>query len=146
MEILKKSIVIFVLSFSLFLLTGCVEYNPDYLKTEEYDLDFSSLNSHYNQEKEFIKFVNHVDELTGKTIRVKGYTVTEAEGDVDYHYLIVGAYDSVDENYLEILFSGGYPEDGTDVEITGRVDTYEEDGYLYDCIICNSIEPIEVEE
>ena len=35
MEILKKSIVIFVLSFSLFLLTGCVEYNPDYLKTEE---------------------------------------------------------------------------------------------------------------
>lgn len=125
----KKSIVIFVLIAFLAIFTGCgYKYDSSYLKTSNFDLDLLALSSDEEIFREFVKIYNNVKLLYGKSISIRG----TYEEDANYHYLVVGIMD--DKTYYIELNADSYPENGTEVEVTGYLDYYYEHGESYDCI------------
>ena len=75
----------------------------------------------------------------GKTIRIAGYysAFEDTARGVVYHACVIPDATACCAQGIEFIWAGEhvwpdeYPEEGTQIVVTGRLDVYEEDGYLY---------------
>jgi hypothetical protein len=75
----------------------------------------------------------------GKIIRMAGYYsfYNDQEQGVVYHACIIPDATACCAQGIEFIWAGehnwpdDYPEDGTDITVTGRLEIYEENGYSY---------------
>ena len=75
----------------------------------------------------------------GKTIRIAGYysAFEDTARGVVYHACVIPDATACCAQGIEFIWAGehdwpdDYPEEGTQIVVTGRLDVYEEDGYLY---------------
>ncbi len=75
----------------------------------------------------------------GKIIRMAGYYsfYNDQEQGVVYHACIIPDATACCAQGIEFVWAGehnwpdDYPEDGTDITVTGRLEIYEENGYSY---------------
>ncbi len=75
----------------------------------------------------------------GKVIKMSGYysAYEDTERNVVYHACVIPDATACCAQGIEFVRAGehnwpdGYPEEGTGIIVTGRLDTYEEDGYMY---------------
>ncbi len=75
----------------------------------------------------------------GMVIRMAGYysSYEDTEKDAVYHACIIPDASACCSQGIEFVWKGEhawpdeYPAEGTDIVVTGRLETYEEDGYTY---------------
>ena len=75
----------------------------------------------------------------GKIIRMAGYysAYEDTEKDVVYHACVIPDATACCAQGIEFVLAGehswpeDYPEEATDIIVTGRLETYEEDGYMF---------------
>ena len=75
----------------------------------------------------------------GKTIRIAGYysAFEDTNRGVVYHACVIPDATACCAQGIEFIWAGEhdwpdeYPEEGTQIVVTGCLDVYEEDGYLY---------------
>ena len=75
------------------------------------------------------------DDYIGKIIRMSGMAVssTDPETDITYHAVIIRDATACCASGLDYILADGqeYPEDETDVTVTGEFELFEEDGFYY---------------
>ena len=91
------------------------------------------------------------DKYIGKTVKMRGsyYASYYDETGKYYHYVIIEDAAACCQQGLEFIWNGDhtypedYPADGTEVEVVGTFDTYEELGVSYSYILTDKITIIE---
>lgn len=86
----------------------------------------------------------------GKTIKMSGqyYASYYQETGKYYCFVIVADAAACCQQGLEFIWNGehaypdDYPMDGTEIEVTGVFDSYDEDGTTYYCIMVDKISPV----
>lgn len=105
---------------------------------ESVDIDLTKLSSTMVY-SEVYNIVMMPDEYLGKTLKMQGNfrLYPDVDSDAVYFAVVIPDATACCEQGFEFVWDGehSYPEDypaeNTKVEITGRLDTYEEDGYEY---------------
>ncbi len=102
------------------------------------DLDLSALSGTVVYAQIF-NLVSDPDPWLGKTIRMAGYYsyYDDQEQGVVYHACIIPDATACCAQGIEFIWAGehnwpeDYPEEGTDITVTGRLEIYEENGVSY---------------
>lgn len=102
------------------------------------DLDLSKLSGTvvYSQ---IYNMMYEPEPFIGKVIRMAGYysAYEDLERNVVYHACVIPDATACCAQGIEFIWAGEhawpeeYPMEGTDIIVTGRMETYEEDGYMY---------------
>ena len=102
------------------------------------DLDLSGLSGTvvYSQ---VYNIMYEPEAYVGKVIKMAGYysAYEDTTRDVVYHACVIPDATSCCAQGIEFIWGGEhqwpdeYPEEGTDIIVTGRLETYDEDGYEY---------------
>ncbi len=124
-----------VLILTLCAVTGFAETAVHYTAV---DLDLSGMSGTFV----YAQVYNMVSDYTsylGKVIRMRGYYsfFEDTERNVVYHACVIPDATACCAQGIEFIWAGEhawpdeYPEEGTDITVTGRLAVYEEDGYMY---------------
>lgn len=123
-----------------------VENKPDLSTTEGVDIDLTLLSSTLVY-AEVYNMMYYPEDYVGKIIKMKGSfnVYTDTEKGIDYLAVLVADATACCQQGLEFTWEGHkYPEDypkmGTEMTVTGEVELYEEDGFMYLRIIADSVE------
>ena len=123
-----------------------VENKPDLSKTEGVDVDLTLLSSTLVY-AEVYNMMYYPEDYVGKIIKMKGSfnVYTDTEKGIDYLAVLVADATACCQQGLEFTWEGHkYPEDypkmGTEMTVTGEVELYEEDDFMYLRIIADSVE------
>lgn len=123
-----------------------VENKPDLSTTEGVDVDLTLLSSTLVY-AEVYNMMYYPEDYVGKIIKMKGSfnVYTDTEKGIDYLAVLVADATACCQQGLEFTWEGHkYPEDypkmGTEMTVTGEVELYEEDGFMYLRIIADSVE------
>ncbi len=102
------------------------------------DLDLSKLSGTlvYSQ---VYNMMYEPETYIGKVIRMSGYysAYKDPERNIVYHACVIPDVTACCAQGIEFIRNGehqwpdDYPEEGTEIIVTGRLETYEEDGYQY---------------
>ncbi len=102
------------------------------------DLDLSKLSGTvvYSQ---VYNMMYEPETYLGKIIKMSGYysAYEDTERDVVYHACVIPDATACCAQGIEFIWGGehvwpdDYPEEGTGIIVTGRLETYDEDGYMY---------------
>lgn len=140
---MKKDILVFVLCIACALMMVFVS---SVAETETVlpagpqivDLDLSRLSGTvvYSQ---VYNIMYEPEPYIGKVIKMAGYysAYEDTERDVVYHACIIPDATACCAQGIEFIWAGehqwptDYPEEGTDIIVTGKLETYEEDGFEY---------------
>ena len=141
---MKKTMLLLMLCLISVVLAGCAASSADTAApaaTPEplvVDLDLSRLSGTvvYSQ---VYNMMYEPDSYLGKVIKMSGYysVYEDAERGVVYHACIIPDATACCAQGIEFIWAGEhawpdeYPAEGTDIVVTGRFATYEEDGYMY---------------
>ncbi len=144
---MKKTVLLCALGLlACILLTGCAASSADTGKTTAtstpkpmaVDLDLSRLSGTvvYSQ---IYNMVSEPESYLGKVIKVAGYysAYEDTERGVVYHACVIPDATACCAQGIEFIWGGkhqwpdDYQEDGTDIIVTGRLESYDEDGYEY---------------
>ena len=123
-----------------------VENKPDLSTTEGVDVDLTLLSSTLVY-AEVYNMMYYPEDYVGKIIKMKGSfnVYTDTEKGIDYLAVLVADATACCQQGLEFTWEGHkYPEDypkmGTEMTVTGEVELYEEDDFMYLRIIADSVE------
>lgn len=123
-----------------------VENKPDLSKTEGVDVDLTLLSSTLVY-AEVYNMMYYPEDYVGKIIKMKGSfnVYTDTEKGIDYLAVLVADATACCQQGLEFTWEGhkyleDYPKMGTEMTVTGEVELYEEDGFMYLRIIADSVE------
>ena len=123
-----------------------VENKLDLSTTEGVDVDLTLLSSTLVY-AEVYNMMYYPEDYVGKIIKMKGSfnVYTDTEKGIDYLAVLVADATACCQQGLEFTWKGHkYPEDypkmGTEMTVTGEVELYEEDGFMYLRIIADSVE------
>ena len=102
------------------------------------DLDLSRLSGTIVYSQVYNMMVEP-EKYIGMKIRMSGYYsgYEDTERGVVYHSCVIPDATACCAQGIEFVWSGehawpdDYPEEGTDITVTGRLESYEEDGYMY---------------
>ena len=119
-----------------FFSTGAETVNPT--EPPVVDLDMSGMSGTVVYAQIF-NLLSAPDPWLGKIIRMSGYYsfYDDQEHGIVYHACIVPDATACCAQGIEFIWAGehnwpdDYPEEGTDITVTGRLEIYEEDGYSY---------------
>lgn len=141
---MKKGILVIMLCLICAFLTACAPSAADTgaavptAAPLAVDLDLSKLSGTvvYSQVN---NMMYEPETYTGKVIRMAGYysAYVDTERGVVYHACVIPDATACCAQGIEFIWGGehqwpdDYPEEGTDILVTGRLETYEEDGYQY---------------
>lgn len=141
---MKKIPLILMLCVMCAVLAGCAasgaEMNAPAATPEPLtvDLDLSNLSGTvvYSQ---VYNIMAEPDSYLGKVIKMAGYysAYEDTERGVVYHACVIPDATACCAQGFEFVWAGEhvwpdeYPEEGTDIIVTGRLAAYEEDGYMY---------------
>ena len=141
---MKKYAMILMLGLIACALAGCAASGADTAAPAPtkaplaVDLDLSKLSGTvvYSQ---VYKIASEPEPYLGKIIRMAGYysAYHDTERDVVYHACVIPDATACCAQGIEFIWEGEhawpeeYPEEGTDIIVTGRLETYLEDGYMY---------------
>ncbi len=102
------------------------------------DLDLSELSGTvvYSQ---IYNMMYEPESYLGKVIKMAGYysAYEDTERGVVYHACVIPDATACCAQGIEFVWAGAhawpddYPEGGTDIIVTGRLETYDEDGHMY---------------
>ena|GEM_PF-548040 len=122
------------------------ENKSDLSTTEGVDIDLTLLSSTLVY-AEVYNMMYYPEDYVGKIIKMKGSfnVYTDTEKGIDYLAVLVADATACCQQGLEFTWEGHkYPEDypkmGTEMTVTGEVELYEEDGFMYLRIIADSVE------
>ena len=123
-----------------------VENKLDLSTTEGVDVDLTLLSSTLVY-AEVYNMMYYPEDYVGKIIKMKGSfnVYTDTKKGIDYLAVLVADATACCQQGLEFTWEGHkYPEDypkmGTEMTVTGEVELYEEDGFMYLRIIADSVE------
>lgn len=141
---MKKGILIIMLCFACSFLTACSSSAVDTGAAAPTaaplvaDLDLSTLSGTvvYSQ---VYNMMYEPEAYIGKVIKMAGYysAYEDTERGVVYHACVIPDATACCAQGIEFIWGGehqwpdDYPGEGTDIIVTGRLETYDEDGYLY---------------
>ena len=141
---MKKGILIAMLCLVCAILTACASSAADPGAAAPtaaplvVDLDLSKLSGTvvYSQ---VYNMMYEPEAYIGKVIRMSGYysAFEDTERGVVYHACVIPDATACCAQGIEFIWGGehqwpdDYPEEGTDMIVTGRLETYDEDGYQY---------------
>ena len=141
---MKKIMTILLLCLISAVLAGCAASNADTKEpaaTPEplvVDLDLSRLSGTvvYSQ---VYNIMAEPESYLGKVIKMAGYysAYVDTERGVVYHACVIPDATACCAQGIEFVWAGehawpdDYPDEGTDILVTGRLASYEEDGYMY---------------
>ena len=138
--------IVCVLCLLSYILTGCAASMADTGKDIPsptaaplaVDLDLSRLSGTvvYSQ---IYNMMYEPETYIGKVIKVSGYysAYENTERGVVYHACVIPDATACCAQGIEFIWGGehqwpdDYPEEGTSIVVTGRLETYDEDGYQY---------------
>ncbi len=141
---MKKIILILMLCLAGIFLAGCAASTADtnaHAATPEplaADLDLSKLSGTVVYAQVYNLMVDYESWL-GKVIKMSGYysAFEDTERGVVYHACVIPDATACCAQGIEFIWAGehswpdDYPEEGTDITVTGRLAVYEEDGTMY---------------
>lgn len=141
---MKKITMILILCLAAGVLSGCAPSTADTdapAATPEpltADLDLSGLSGTVVYAQVYNLMVEYRSWL-GKVIKVSGYysAYEDTERGVVYHACVIPDATACCAQGIEFIWAGehtwpdDYPEEGTDITVTGRLAVYEEDGTMY---------------
>ncbi len=139
---MKKIMAILALCFAAAIAAGAAPSAADTIppaqKNYKVDLDLSKLSGTVVFSQVYNMMVEPEPYL-GKIIKIAGYysAYEDTEREVVYHACIIPDAAACCSQGIEFVRSGEpvwpdeYPGEGTDIVVTGRLETYEEDGYEY---------------
>ncbi|WP_352400774.1 hypothetical protein [Anaerotignum sp.] len=110
------------------------------------DLDLTALSSTMLY-SEVYNIVMSPNDYIGKTLKMKGLfrTYASLESDTTYFAVVIPDATACCEQGFEFIWDGehtypeDYPSEDSEIEITGRLDTYEEDGYEYFYVVADDL-------
>lgn len=116
---------------------------------DEVDIDLTALSSTLVY-AEVYNMMMSPETYIGQTIKMKGkyYSLYYEETGKYYHYVIIEDAAACCQQGLEFIWNGehifpdDYPSDGTQVEVIGVFDTYEELGEIYPYVATDEIKVI----
>lgn len=117
---------------------------------DEVDIDLTALSSTLVYAEVYSMMVSPEDYI-GQTVKMKGkyYSMYYEETGKYYHYVIIEDAAACCQQGLEFIWNGehifpdDYPSDGTEVEVIGLFDTYEELGEIYPYVATDQIKVIQ---
>ena len=143
---MKKLITVTVLCLVACMLTACAASGTDTSESSVtptpqpvvVDLDLSCLSGTVVYAQVY-NMVYEYESWLGKVIRMAGYysAYEDTQRGVVYHACVIPDATACCAQGIEFVWAGehawpdDYPEDGTDIVVTGRLETYDEDGTLY---------------
>ncbi len=141
---MKRIILLLMLCMMCTALAGCAASSADTnvpAATPEplvVDLDLSRLSGTVVYSQVYNMMVDP-DSYLGKVIKMAGYysLYDDTEHGVVYHACVIPDATACCAQGIEFVWAGEhawpneYPEEGTDIIVTGRLATYEEEGNLY---------------
>ena len=141
---MKKMIRIFVFLLSLFILASCLSCvsagAPDADSEEQpfIDLDLAGMSGTVVYAQVY-NLLSDPSPWLGKMIRMAGYysCYDDQEHGIVYHACVIPDATACCSAGIEFVWEGNhswpedYPEIGTDIVVTGRLEVYQEDGYDY---------------
>ena len=143
---MKKQMTIVVLCLIACMLTACAASNVDPAGSSVtptpqplvVDLDLSGLSGTFVYAQVY-SMVNEYEAWLGKVIKMAGYYsfFEDTQRGVVYHACVIPDATACCAQGIEFIWAGehawpaDYPEEGADIVVTGRLETYEEDGTLY---------------
>ena len=141
---MKKAAMILLLCLIGCVLAGCAASTADAntpAATPEplvVDLDLSKLSGTVVYAQVYNLTVDYESWL-GKVIKMSGYysAYADTERNMVYHACVIPDATACCAQGIEFIWAGEhtwpdeYPEEGTDITVTGRLAVYEEDGYMY---------------
>ncbi len=141
---MKKTNLILVLCLTAFLLLSCAVSGADEAAPAPeatpmvIDLDLSGMSGTivYSQ---IYNMMVEPEAYLGKVIRIAGYysAFEDTERNIVYHACVVPDATACCAQGIEFIWAGehawpeDYPEETTDITVTGRLEMYEEDGIDY---------------
>ncbi len=141
---MKKGILVIMLCLACAFLTACASSDADTGTAAPTaaplvaDLDLSMLSGTvvYSQ---VYNMMSEPETYIGKVIKMAGYysAYEDTERGVVYHACVIPDATACCAQGIEFIWGGEhqwpdeYPEEGTDIIVTGRLETYDEDGYQY---------------
>lgn len=141
---MKKWILLMLLCLMALMLAGCAASSADgavAAATEEPlvpDLDLSKLSGTvvYSQ---VYNMMAEPDAYLGQVIKMAGYysAYEDKERGVVYHACVIPDATACCAQGIEFIWNGehswlaDYPDEGTDIVVTGRLESYLEDRYMY---------------
>ena len=144
MKEMKKLILVLMLCAACILLSSCASSTADNAAVAptsaplKVDLDLSGMSGTvvYSQ---VYNMMMEPDSFLGKVIKMSGYYsfYEDTERGVVYHACVIPDATACCAQGIEFVWGGehqwpaDYPEAGTDITVTGRLETYEEDGTTY---------------
>ncbi len=131
-----RNIVLCLMTAALFLNAGAEATAPAEPQTVDLDMSFMSGTVVYAQ---IYNLMSDPAPWIGKMIRMAGYYsfYDDQEQGIVYHACIVPDATACCAQGIEFVWAGehdwpdDYPEDGTDITVTGRLEAYEENGFNY---------------
>ncbi len=117
------------------------DVDPSTLDYTKVDIDLTAMGKDMVYSTVYQMVYNPQDYI-GKTVRMKGqYYVAysqDPENDKFYNYCLIADAQACCQQGLEFVCTDGhdtypddFPEDGSEVEVTGVFEMYEEDGYMF---------------
>ena len=117
------------------------DVDPSTLDYTKVDIDLTAMGKDMVYSTVYQMVYNPQDYI-GKTVRMKGqYYVAysqDPENDNFYNYCLIADAQACCQQGLEFVCTDGhdtypddFPEDGSEVEVTGVFEMYEEDGYMF---------------
>lgn len=143
MKRMKTWFLSLVMVLAVLLLTGCAVSSADEgtATAKEpliVDLDLSNLSGTFVYSQVY-NMMYEPDAYIGKVIKMAGYysAYEDTERGIVYHACVIPDATACCAQGIEFVWGGehtwpdDYPEEGTDIVVTGRLETYEKDGYMY---------------
>ena len=150
------AVIIIIVSVVLF--SGCGESRNEISSKKANDFSMSDKNSNHIDidltvlsstmvYAEVYRLMTEPEKYEGKIIKMNGlYYANSYEPTVySYHFIVIPDATSCCAQGLEFIWLGehsypdDYPEDGTEIEITGKFDGYDDDGNTFYRISTNAI-------
>lgn len=129
---MKKWVALIFAALTVLCLAGCDEA-PNYNSVK---VDLTTLNSTMVY-SEVYNMVNTPDKYVGKTVRMRGSFSVYKTDERNYYACIISDATACCSSGIEFVLAGeyaypdDYPEEGSEITVTGIFDTYKENGQLY---------------